>query len=171
MQHSKLTSKAPTKVVHNKGNDETIKQKVSDDSKTDIKRVAKTPTKKVVKKPENNYVVIDKTKKVNNYVTITTNKKYEIEDCENDYYELSPNETINFTNKRIIKLTNAKDSDSDYELTPEEILNIPKKRIIKTLTKVIQKKLSTGYTTKVDENNIVDIFTKSLEKFYKNIEE
>jgi pyrimidine operon attenuation protein/uracil phosphoribosyltransferase len=58
MQNSKLTSEAPTKVVRNKGND---------DTKTDTSRVAKTPTK-IVKKTENNYVVIDKTKKVNNLI-------------------------------------------------------------------------------------------------------
>jgi hypothetical protein len=127
MQNSKMTPKVPTKVVRNKGND---------DTKTDIKRVVKTPTK-IVNKPENNYVVIDKTKNDKNYITISTNKKYEIEDNENDYYELSPNETVNFTKKRIIKLTNAKDSDSDYELTPEETVNFTKKRIIKSQTKVI----------------------------------
>ena len=93
MQSSKLTPKAPTKVVRNKGNE---------DTKTDTSRVVKTPTKKMVNKPENNYIVIDKTRNNNNYITISTNKKYEIEDNENDYYELSPNETVNFTKKRIM---------------------------------------------------------------------
>ncbi len=144
MQNSKLTPKVPTKVVRNKGNE---------DTKTDTSRVVKTPTKKIVNKPENNYIVIDKTRNNNNYITISTNKKYEIEDNENDYYELSPNETVNFTKKRIIKLTNAKDSDSDYELTPEEIVNIPKKRIIKTVTKIVDNSDSDDSDDDSDDDN------------------
>jgi hypothetical protein len=118
MQNSKLTRKAPTKVVRNKGNDNT-EIKVTNDTKP----VVKISTK-IVKKSENKYV------------TISTNNNYEKEEYDNDYYESSPYETINFSNKRIIKLSNAKDSDSEYELTPEETLNFPNKRIFKVNIKM-----------------------------------
>lgn len=97
MQHSKLTSKAPTKVVRNKGTDDTKKQKELQDTK-----------------------------------------------------------------KEIIKLTNAKDSDSDYELTPEETLNIPKKRIIKTVTKVIDNSDSEDDSDEYsDEDSKIEYIRKS----------
>jgi hypothetical protein len=94
MQNSKLTRKAPTKVIRKKDND-TTEQKKSNDTKINKKSVTKTS----------------------------------------------------------IKLTNAKDSDSEYELTPEETLNFPNKRIFKVNTKMNDDSDDSDDSDDNDENS------------------